>query len=159
MAERGLSESAIEAGAKFLASLDELGLQPEGAAWLYSYSLVDWRFAVVTSAVDIVGRRTIYRSLLDALRVAHLGDDLTEVDLYLVSPSDRWYSAMAAVLSTPPDAIIGKLFKENVVTDAFGAMAVTMFIYRISKSPSDDVLTKRFNRFATQARKAAEYAS
>jgi hypothetical protein len=43
MAARPLPEHLVEAGATLLAALDDAGLQPQGAAWIFDHALGDWR--------------------------------------------------------------------------------------------------------------------
>jgi hypothetical protein len=39
MAARPLPEHLVEAGATLLAALDDAGLQPQGAAWIFDHAL------------------------------------------------------------------------------------------------------------------------
>ncbi len=88
MAREALPEHLIKAGQELLASTDALGMQAQGAMWLYDHVLKDWRFYLVTSLVDTAGRRKTYAFLLEAFEGAALPQELTIEDVHLGSPKD-----------------------------------------------------------------------
>jgi hypothetical protein len=98
MAARALSEHLVEAGAKLLAALDDAGLQPQGAAWIFDHALDDWRYVVATSLVDTMGRSSVYRELLTIIRKLDMPEDLTVQDVHLVAPSGPLFKTISGAL-------------------------------------------------------------
>ena len=49
-----LSQELIEAGRQLLLATDGLNLQAQGAMWVYSHELGDWRYYLVTSLARII---------------------------------------------------------------------------------------------------------
>ncbi len=66
-------------------------MQAQGAMWIYDHALDDWRFYIVTSLIDTLGRRTAYGILLDAIQHLDMGQGLTAADIHLGSPSDALF--------------------------------------------------------------------
>jgi hypothetical protein len=88
MVREHLSEELKIAGGQLLAITDGLEMQAQGAMWLYDHQLQDWRYYLVTSLVDTIGRRRTYRLLLDALETVVFPGDMTIEDVHLGSPAD-----------------------------------------------------------------------
>ncbi len=98
MAERPLSEELKAAGRQLLNATDALGMQAQGAMWIYSHALNDWRYYLVTSLVDSIGRRKTYRLLLDAFEYVSLPKEMTIEDVHLGSPRDGLFQLISRVV-------------------------------------------------------------
>lgn len=101
MAERHLSEELKAAGHQLLNATDELGMQAQGAMWVYSHALNDWRYYLVTSLVDTIGRRKTYRLLLDAFEHVVLPKEVTIEDVHLGSPNDQFFQIISKIVRMP----------------------------------------------------------
>jgi len=121
MAARALSEHLVEAGAKLLAALDDAGLQPEGAAWIFDHALGDWRYVVATSLVQTMGRSSVYKELLTITKKLDMPQDLTVQDIHLVAPGGPLFKAISGALLiengrvTVRDCIINGLSVDAVI--------------------------------------------
>lgn len=91
MARRDLPESLIQGGQDVLAATDALAMAAQGAMWIYDSELEDWRYYLVTSLVDTLGRRRTYKLLLDVFEKAPLPEEMTIEDVHLGSPSDPFF--------------------------------------------------------------------
>ena len=91
MVGRHLPEELKEAGQRLLDVTDSLDMAAQGAMWVYSHALKDWRFYLVTSLVDTIGRRKTYGLLLDAFERIKLPKEMTVEDVHLGSPSDQFF--------------------------------------------------------------------
>jgi hypothetical protein len=85
MAAADLPENLRRAGEKLLAALDDAGLQAQGAAWIFDHALGDWRFVVVTSLVETMGRTKVYRELLTVMKKLDMPEEMTINDVHLES--------------------------------------------------------------------------
>jgi hypothetical protein len=94
-----LSRSSIEAGAACLDLLDEHGFEVQGAAWVYSSFLDEWRYYVVTDLVEIDGPRATYERLekLFGLRFNNRG--LMIDDVHLGSPREHVFQVLTGFFS------------------------------------------------------------
>ncbi|APH73898.1 hypothetical protein BSQ44_22860 [Aquibium oceanicum] len=144
----------IEAGASFLSKLDEFGLSPESAGWLYDTARSDWRYLVASAAIDVVGRRKIYGAIIDLFEVFDFGDDLTSMDVHLVSPREQWYVIMRGAVSVS-GASRARIRRSNLN----GIHIEDALVYRFFAPPAAAKLERQANMFAKKAHKAAELAS
>jgi hypothetical protein len=98
-----LSEELIEAGRQLLLATDGLNLQAQGAMWIYSHELGDWRYYLVTSLVDTVGRRETYKYLIRIFDAAEpkglFPKELTVQDIHLGSPADEYFQRISSGVS------------------------------------------------------------
>jgi hypothetical protein len=98
MVRAHLSQQLKDAGRELLATTDALGMQAQGAMWLYSHALQDWRYYLVTSLVDTIGRRKTYGLLLDAFERIDLPKEMTVEDVHLGSPNDPLFQIVSGGL-------------------------------------------------------------
>ena len=98
MAAEPLRDDLIQAGETLLAILDKLGLSPEAAAWIHYHALGDWRYYVASGLVDTVGRRKVYRLLLDAFEVIEMPEELSVFDVHLESPRGPIFQSIKTVI-------------------------------------------------------------
>jgi hypothetical protein len=98
MAATDLPQHLIEAGEELLAALDATGLQAQGAAWIFSHELGDWRFVVATSLIESVGRLWVYKQLSRVIARLNMPDSLTIADVHLIGTSTPMFEAMARLI-------------------------------------------------------------
>ncbi len=123
MVGRDLSARLIDAGAQLLRMTDALAMQAQGAMWVFDHSLDEWRYYLVTSLVDTLGRRKTYKLLIDAFE--HLGTPsaITLYDVHLGSPKDSFFAWVSGVVG----------FDDSVVrftNSVFGGTAFDAVVYR-----------------------------
>ena len=63
MVETSLTPELIEAGANLVRKLDERGLAPDAAFWLYFPELQAWKLVLAAVKVGQVGPREVYREV------------------------------------------------------------------------------------------------
>lgn len=153
MVKRSLSDASIAAGRNFVFRLDRLGLKPESVAWLFTPSLGDWRYIIVTSAVDAVGRSRIYKGLLDALDAAQFGEALSEADIHLVSPNEEWYRFLKGTMMVTGDSVV------HVENSVFNGMRIDAVIYRFFSPPKNLDYKKVVEKFTKMASKEFEQSN
>jgi hypothetical protein len=84
----GLSESRVALGQELVQVTDDLGLSAEGAAWVYDWSLEEWRYYLVTSLIDVKGSSWVYKRLLTAFKKLPKQDEFIALDVHLGSPNE-----------------------------------------------------------------------
>ena len=153
MAEERISVPSVDVGRAFLEKLDEFGLYPESAGWLYAHGLGDWRYIVATSAIDVVGRRKIYSEILDIFDTYDFGPSLTEADVHLVSPNEEWYALMRGFFQFSGGPGSHASFHNCIIN----GQRLDGFVYRFFAPPNESILKRQSERFAKNARKALEH--
>lgn len=146
MADYALREELIDAGAAVLAATDDLGMQAQGAMWVLDHSLGDWRYYLVTSLVDTIGRRKTYKLLVDIFERIDLPRSMTVEDVHLGSPRDDFFR----VISRAAQVTNSRAYFENC---AFNDVRFDGVIYRSVRSPpSESEAQKIERRFSKQVR-------
>ena len=144
MAREHLSEELKAAGFKLLETTDSLAMQAQGAMWVYSHLLNDWRYYLVTSMVDTIGRRKTYRLLLDAFEKLDLPNEMTVEDVHLGSPSDDFFRLVSRVVRVESG---GRTEFRNCM---FNDVAFDGIIYRsVQEIPTErqaEQIEKRFQK-------------
>ncbi|MGJ0426151.1 hypothetical protein [Methylocystis sp.] len=147
MAGIDLSEELIEAGADLLAITDSLDMQAQGAMWVLDHALGDWRYYLVTSLVDTIGRRKTYKLLIDSFEKFKLPDSITVEDVHLGSPSDIFFQLISSGIAV---AGAGRAYVENCV---FNGVPFDGVIYRsVMSSPTKDEARRIEKRFGKRVR-------
>lgn len=142
-----LSEELKGAGRQLLATTDMLDMQAQGAMWIYDHALHDWRYYLVTSLVDTIGRRKTYNLLLEAFESIDVPEAMTTEDVYLGSPTDDIFRLLSGVMS-----VSGNTWSE-VTNCAFNYMIFDAVIYRSLSEPLSAQRTGRIEkRFAKRVR-------
>lgn len=105
-----LSEAMIAAGRQVLQATDRLGLDAEGAAWLYDHDDGVWEFFLVSSLVDEFGAALLYKKLLQAFTKIEFPKGMEILDIHLASPSDPRVVELSALAQPVKDqpALINK---------------------------------------------------
>ena len=96
MAAKHLPEELVTAGQQLLDATDKLEMGAQGAMWIYSPVLEDWRYYLVTSMVDTAGRRKTYKLLIRAFDLSEFPKEMTVEDVQLGSPSDVFFQLIAS---------------------------------------------------------------
>jgi hypothetical protein len=131
-----LSTAAMEAGAECLQLLDRHKLRVQGAAWVYSNSLGEWRFYIVTSLVEIDGPLATYQRIEKLFGLTFNNKNLLIDDVHLGSPNETLFRALAQAFSKPAQK---KGLKATTVTieqiTINGFFIEKALIYRLNRSP------------------------
>lgn len=144
MATKPLPDELKAAGAKMLAALDAIGLEPQGALWLHYPLVDDWRYVVITALVSRDGRRKIYGLIDEALMQIGQQDGLSIMDIHLYDPSEivpRNLSLIGVENATV-----------NVVEARLNGMLVNAFLYRLKATPGRTEAKHMADRFERTVR-------
>ncbi len=129
MVETILSKEMMELGAVFVRKLDEHGLRPDAALWLYFPEEEQWKLIISNSDVAKVGPKEIYRKIQEIL--AKYADEISELsldDVALSKPDAPIISLLRIAIKTGP-GISGIRFKNNVIN---GTLIEDAYIYRMN---------------------------
>lgn len=147
MAGIDLSEELIEAGAALLATTDSLDMQAQGAMWVRDRALGDWRYYLVTSLVDTIGRRKAYKLLIDAFEKIKLPESVTVEDVHLGSPNDLFFQLIGRGFGVSGG---GRAYVENCVINGIPFDGV---IYRsVISAPTEGEAKRIEKRFGKRVR-------
>ncbi|WP_010517811.1 hypothetical protein [Komagataeibacter oboediens] len=80
------------AGFRVYQILDEIGLKPNVAAWVYDRESDYWWYMVATPLIDTVGPQWVFDRLLKAFQKIKLPDEVTPLDICLMSPNEAHVS-------------------------------------------------------------------
>jgi hypothetical protein len=140
MAAADLPENLRLAGAKLLAALDDAGLQAQGAAWIFDHALGDWRFVVVTSLVETMGRTKVYRELLTVMKKLAMPEEMTINDVHLESTEGALFKGLSRFVHVKGGGVA--VFRNCLVNGAkFDA-----HIYRWAPAPSSKAEAQNVER-------------
>jgi hypothetical protein len=138
-----LSKQLIEAGIELLGATDALDMQAQGAMWIYHHALEEWRYYLVTSLVDTIGRRKTYRLLLDVFEQINFPKEMTIEDVHLGSPSEPFFQLVSQVVGIK-DGVVE--FKNCLFND----VKFDGIVYRSVRSPPPpneaERIEKRFQK-------------
>jgi hypothetical protein len=152
MVREHLSQKLKDAGRQLLATTDALEMQAQGAMWLYDHVLHDWRYYLVTSLVDTIGRRKTYRLLLEAVETVALPHEMTIEDVHLGSPADDLFRFVSQVVRVKG----GQTEFRNCV---FNGLQFDGVIYRsVTEVPSAKQAERIEKRFAKRVKDLPRHA-
>jgi hypothetical protein len=129
MVETILTKEMMELGAVLVRKLDEYGLTPDAALWLYFPEEEQWKLVVAESTLDTLGPKKIYRKIQQIL--ADSAEELTGLsleDVSLTKPDAPIIALFRAAIRTGP-GISGIRFKNNVIN---GTLIEDAYIYRLN---------------------------
>ena len=124
-----LTEEMIESGAALVRKLDQRGLQPDAAFWLYSPEPQEWKLVIVEVELDRQGPREIYRQIQDIMSAS--GQELGSMSLdwvTLAKPDSPIVSLLGSAIRTGT-GICGIRFTNNVIN---GTVVEDAYIYRLT---------------------------
>jgi hypothetical protein len=127
MVESNLTRELIEAGAKLVKKLDEDGLAPDAAFWLYSPEEQTWKLLLAEVKLAKKGPKAAYSEVQKLL--AKHADELANIkldDLVIENPDSRIVGLIRKAVRTGP-ATTGIRFKNNVID---GTLIDDAYIYR-----------------------------
>jgi hypothetical protein len=128
MVEKHLTPELILEGSKLLQGLDDAGVAPDSALWLYSSDASAWKLLISHVKVGIEGPRDVYRAVQKALH--RLRNEVTHLDLddVTVAKSNApMIALLSKAVSTGP-GISGIRLARNVVD---GTLIEDAYIYRL----------------------------
>lgn len=129
MVETILTKEMIETGATLVRKLDERGLQPDAALWLYSPDVQQWKLVIAEVKVGKKGPKEVYRQIQKILTES--ADEIAELsldDVALAKPDAPIIALLRVAIRTGP-GISGIRFKNNVIN---GTLIEDVYIYRLS---------------------------
>lgn len=138
-----LADQFKEAGLALLHATDEMGLNAQGAMWVYDHNHDDWRYYLITSLVDTIGRRKTYALLLDAFSIAVLPSDMSIDDVYLGSPTESIFLAISRIIHI--DNSIGE-FSNCTFNDVKFDGVVYRAIRHIPSNQEAKAIERKFER-------------
>jgi hypothetical protein len=127
MVEANLTKELIDAGARLVKKLDERGLGPDAAFWLYSPEEQTWKLLLVEVKLAKRGPKAAYFEVQKVLeKYAQELENIKLDDLVLEKPDARIVQLIRKAVRTGP-AVSGIRFKNNVVD---GTLIDDAYIYR-----------------------------
>ncbi|HYA43110.1 MAG TPA: hypothetical protein VEF34_17540 [Syntrophobacteraceae bacterium] len=124
-----LTKEMIESGRTLVRKLDEQGLHPDAAFWLYSSDLQEWKLVIAEVKLDTEGPRKIYKKIQDVISVSK--EDMPEISLdsvTLAKPDAPIVHLLKRVIHTGP-GISEIRFTTNVIN---GTLIEDAYIYRVN---------------------------
>ena len=129
MVEKILTKEMIDIGAVFIRKLDEQGLRPDAAFWLYFPEEQQWKLIVAEVKVGTEGPKNIYRKMRKIL--ADYPDEISGLsldDVTLTRPDAPIVVLLRVAIRTGP-GISGIRFKNNAIN---GTLIEDAYIYRVN---------------------------
>lgn len=153
-----LSERLSEAGGQLLSKTDALGLEAQGAMWVYSHALEDWRFYLVTSLVDTIGRKKTYRLLLECFSHLKLPQEMTIEDVHLGSPHEQFFKMVSgAIMVDGGRAFVNDCYINGISFDGVIYRSVRPIPSEQEAKRIERQFTKRVKELAKHACKATQH--
>jgi hypothetical protein len=119
MAGEHLPEELKVAGLQLLRATDSLDMRTQGAMWIRRHELNDWRYYLVTSLVDTLGRRETYKLLLRIFSASGADKlfpkELTVEDIHLGSPNDKYFQRICLAIRVDKAGSSWAEFKDCVI--------------------------------------------
>jgi len=129
MVETNLTKEMIETGATLVRKLDEQGLRPDAALWLYFPEVQQWKLVIAELKVGTLGPKEIYRKVQQVLeKSANEITGLSLDDVALARPDAPIIVLLRVAIRTGP-GISGIRFTNNVIN---GTLIEDAYIYRLS---------------------------
>lgn len=125
--EANLTKELIDAGGRLVKKLDERGLGPDAAFWLYSSEDQTWKLMLVEVKLAQRGPKAAYSEVQKILeKYAQELENIKLDDLVLEKPDARIVQLIRKAVRTRP-GVSGIRFKNNVVD---GTLIDDAYIYR-----------------------------
>lgn len=127
MVETNLTKELIDAGAALVKKLDERGMAPDAAFWLFSPEDQTWKLLLSEVKLAQKGPKAAYSEIQKVLdKYAKELSDLRLDDLVLEKPDARIVELIRKAVRTGP-GVTGIRFKNNVID---GTLIDDAYIYR-----------------------------
>lgn len=124
-----LTDGMIKSGAELVQKLDERGLQPDAAFWLYFPDPQEWKLVIVEVKLDQHGPREIYGEIQNV--ISDSKEDIGSLPLdwvTLAKPDSPVVRLLGAAIRTGP-GVSGIRFTHNVIN---GTLIEDAYIYRLT---------------------------
>jgi hypothetical protein len=132
MVETILTREMIEVGLLLVRKLDERGIAPEAALWLYFPEREVWRLVLALTKVGQVGPREVYGEVREVLVAAESElHGLSLDNITVVTPDDRIIVLLRTAINMGP-GMAGIRLKNDVVN---GTLIEGAYIYRLTERP------------------------
>lgn len=118
----------IKTGAALVQKLDERGLEPKAAFWLYLSDVQQWKLVIATEALGEIGPKDFYQKIQET--IAANSDEFRELsldDIALSKTDAPLVSLLRSAISTGP-GIGGIRFTNNAIN---GTVIDDAYIYRL----------------------------
>lgn len=130
MVETQLTPELIQEGATLVEGLDNAGISPDAALWLYFPEISAWKLLLAQTNVGPEGPREAYRAVQKALQslrnqVTHLSLE----DVAVAKPDAPLIKLLSQAVVTGP-GISGIRFTRNVIN---GVPIEDAYIYRLTR--------------------------
>jgi hypothetical protein len=129
MVETTLTKEMIDAGAALIRKLDERGIQPDAALWLYFPDIQTWKLVIAQAKVGTEGPKQLYRQIQELME--ELSQEIHEIsldDVTLSKPDAPIIAILRMTIRTGP-GLSGIRFRDNVVD---GTVIEDAYIYRLN---------------------------
>lgn len=129
MVEPNLTKEMIDAGAALIRKLDERGIQPDAALWLYFPDLQTWKLVIAQEKVGVEGPKQLYRQIQELME--ELSQEIHKLsldDVTLSKPDAPIIALLRMTIHTGP-GLSGIRFRDNVVN---GTVIEDAYIYRLN---------------------------
>lgn len=124
-----LTKEMIESGNALIRKLDEQGLHPDAAFWLYFPDIEKWKLVLAEVKLDKEGPKKIYKKIQDVISASK--EDMPDISLdsvTLAKPDAPIVDLLKRAIRTNP-GISGIRFTNNVVN---GTVIEDAYIYRLT---------------------------
>ncbi len=129
MVKTTLTPELIEAGERFLRKLDERGVRPDAAFWLYSRDLDGWKLVVAEVNLGKDGPQRIYKRFQKVLAgLAGEGFIIALNDLTLAKPDAPIVSLLKGAVRASPGASGVRLRNSGID----GTFIEDAYVYRVA---------------------------
>jgi hypothetical protein len=127
MVETNLTKELIDGGARLVKKLDERGLAPDAAFWLYSPEEQTWKLLLAEVKLAKKGPKAAYSEIQKILaKYAKELENIKLDDLVFEKPDARIVELIRKAMRTR-SAVSGIRFKNNVVD---GTLIDDAYVYR-----------------------------
>ena len=127
MVEANLTKELIDAGARLVKKLDEVGLAPDAAFWLYSPEEQTWKLLLVEVKLAKKGPKAAYSEVQKILsKYAQELENIKLDDLVVEKPDAHIVELIRKAVRTGP-GVTGIRLKNNVVD---GTLIDDAYVYR-----------------------------
>lgn len=124
-----LTKEMIESGGMLVRKLDEQGLQPNAAFWLYDPDLQEWKLIIVEVKLGTEGPKKIYKKIQDVISASKEDMPVMSLDsVTLAKPDAPIVDLLKKAIRTGP-GISGIRFTNNVIN---GTVIEDAYIYRLN---------------------------
>ncbi|MCA9233154.1 MAG: hypothetical protein KDA57_21080 [Planctomycetales bacterium] len=130
MVESVLNEKLIEDGRSLVQSLDDSGIDVQGALWFYFSEQSLWRLLIETPMVESAGPRDTYSKIQSSLsKLKKQGNSLSLDEVALAKPEADLLKLLRLMVSTD-SGLHSMRFSNNMIN---GQLIEDAFIYRLKK--------------------------